>query len=143
MKSVKTLLLGLVVALTATISAFAQPQTYLYIEPGFNPWNFTDKLSNELKDSPIGKNFKTTTHPTLEKNGVLGEGDLVVQLISSEYRCEGKVHHPVALVIYFCKKDKVGAIQKVYVGSVADLINEAHVDEKVQQFKKIILDASK
>ncbi|MBL7997906.1 MAG: hypothetical protein JNL32_04630 [Candidatus Kapabacteria bacterium] len=137
----RTILLTAAIALIATVASYSQSNVILYTEPGFDPWGFTSKLTEALKDSPIGSRIKTAKQPELERLDAAKVGDLVVSLIQTDFRCEGKTIYAVTLVFYEIGRDKVNSVQKIFLASTAGVIREVVVDQDVQQYKKMIVDA--
>lgn len=141
MKFAYMILMVTVFVVISVVSAQSQSSVIIYSEPGFNPNGFTTKLIDALKDSKIGGRIKTAEQPSLDKMDASKQGDLVVMLISTDYRCEGKTHHALTLVFMEMGRDKYNSVQKIYLGSTAGILQGSTVDSDVQQYKKLIVDA--
>lgn len=141
MKIAHMLLLTAVFVVMSVVSTHAQNNVIIYSEPGFNPNGFTTKLVDALKDSRIGGKIKTAEQPSLERLDASKQGDIVVMLISTDYRCEGKTHYALTLVFMEIGRDKYNSVQKIYIGSTAGILQANSVDSDVQQYKKLIVDA--
>jgi len=141
MKFAYTILMVTVFVVVSVVSAQSQNNIIIYSEPGFNPNGFTTKLIDALKDSKIGGRIKTAEQPSLDKMDASKQGDLVVMLISTDYRCEGKTHYALTLVFMEMGRDKYNSVQKIYLGSTAGILQGSTVDVDVQQYKKLIVES--
>ena len=123
------------------VSTYAQRNIYLYTEPNFDGYGFTEKLTAALRESAIGSRIKTAVQPALEALNASNPGEIVAQIITSEFMCGGKRDYAISLVMYTVSRNKNNSLEKIYIGSSVSYIREQTIDSDVSQFKTIIVDA--
>lgn len=134
----RTLLVVAITMFAALSISHAQSSIILYTQPGFNPWGFLTKLTDGLKNN-YGSRFMTKEQPALEHNLESAKvGDMVCQIISTDYRCEGKTHYAVTIIFWEIDRDKYNSVQKVYRGASAGVIREESQDLDVRQYLRMI-----
>jgi hypothetical protein len=131
-----------VITLLSASELRAGGSVVVYTEPGFNPWGFTSKLTESLRNI-YSTRLRSLEQPAVEKPGNTQVGDIVVELISTNFPCAGQTFYAVTIVFYEVGRDRQGSVSKTLIGSTAGVLRESTVETDVQQYKNVIMEALK